>query len=347
MQAVVIHEHGSYDQLRFEERPDPTVGAGEVRVRIHAVGLNHLDTWVRRGVDGARFPLPMIPGSDGSGVVDAVGEGVRSHQVGDRVLVAPGFGCGNCALCLSGNDPLCARYGIFGESTDGTCADLMVVPARNALPIPGSLSFEEAASFALTFLTAWHMVVGRAQLQSHESILIHAAGSGVSTAAIQIASLIGARILVTAGNEEKLQCARDLGAHETINYQELDFYDSVRKITAKRGVNVVIDHVGQDTLPRSLKCLSKGGRLVTCGGTSGSELKTDVRLVFFKGLSILGSTMGSLAEMHHILTHFERGTFKPVVDRVLPRSQIQEGHRILQQREVIGKVVLTTEESRT
>ena len=340
MRCVVIREHGSYDKLLFEEREDPEPGPGEVRVRMRATGLNHLDTWVRRGVEGARFPLPIIPSSDGAGVIDAVGPGVPAPVVGDAVIVAPGYGCGTCVQCLTGQDPLCQRYCIYGESTDGTCADFMVIPARNALPKPDDLTFEEAASFALTFLPAWHMVGGRADLKPHETILIHAAGSGVSVAAIQIARMIGARILVTAGSEEKLARARELGAHEGIAYRDKDFPAEVKKITAKRGVEVVIDHVGQDTLPGSIKCLAKGGRLVTCGGTSGPELKTDVRLVFFKGLSILGSTMGSLGEMHTILKHFERGTFQPVVDRVLPVAEVAEGHRILQDREVIGKVVL-------
>jgi NADPH:quinone reductase-like Zn-dependent oxidoreductase len=344
MRAVVIREHGGFEKLLFEQRDRPEPGPGQVRIRVHAAGMNHLDTWVRRGVEGARFPLPIVPGSDCAGVVEAVGPGVEQPRQGDAVVLAPGFGCYGCPQCAAGNDPLCRKYSIFGESCDGTCAEAIVVPAQNALPKPPALSYPEAGSFALTFLTAYHMLVTRADLKPHETILIHAAGSGVSGAAIQIARLIGSRILVTAGSEEKLERAQTLGANEGILYREQDFLSEVRKLTGKRGVDVVIDHVGQDTLDRSLKALSKGGRLVTCGGTSGPELKTDVRLVFFKGLSILGSTMGSLAEMHVILEHFRRGNFEPDVDRVLPLEQVAEGHRILQEREVNGKVVLTNEE---
>jgi NADPH:quinone reductase-like Zn-dependent oxidoreductase len=340
MHCVVIREHGPLDRLLHEERPIPVPGPGEARISVRAAGLNHLDLWVRRGIPGVRYPLPIVPGCDAAGVVDALGPGPTTLEVGDAVLLAPGSGCGSCARCTSGDDQLCRGYGIFGESRDGTCADFMVAPFRNFLPKPATLSFEEAASLGLTFLTAWHMVVARARLQSHETILIHAAGSGVSVAAIQIARRIGARILATARGAEKLARARELGAHETIDYGQKDFQDEVKKITAKRGVDVVVDHVGQETLDKSLRCLAKGGRLVTCGGTSGPKLETDVRLVFFKGLSILGSTMGSLGELHVVLEHFERGDFKPVVDRVLPMRDVAEGHRILEERRVQGKVVL-------
>ncbi len=340
MRCVTIREHGSFDALRCEERPLPLPGPGEARLAVRAVGLNHLDTWVRRGIPGVKFPLPIIPGCDASGVVDAVGPGVTTLQPGDAVLLAPGIGCGACATCAAGADHLCRHYGIFGESRDGACADYLVAPARNLLRKPTALTFPEAASIALTFLTAWHMVVERARLLPHETILIHAAGSGVSVAAIQVARLIGARILVTARGAAKLERARALGAHETIVYGAKPFAEEVRRITAKRGVDVVIDHVGQETLDASLRCLVKGGRLVTCGGTSGPKLETDVRLVFFKSLSILGSTMGSLGELHTILAHFERGTFAPVVDTVLPMAEVGAGHRLLEERKVAGKVVL-------
>jgi NADPH:quinone reductase-like Zn-dependent oxidoreductase len=340
MRCVVIREHGSFDKLRQEERPDPAPGPLEARVAVRAAGLNHLDTWVRRGIPGVKYPLPLIPGCDAAGVVDAVGPGVATLKPGDAVLLAPGLGCGTCARCAAGEDHLCRFYGIFGEHRDGGCADFVVAPARNLLPKPASLSFPEAASLGLTFLTAWHMLVARARLQPHETILVHAAGSGVSVAAIQIARLIGARILATARGAEKLARARELGAHETIDYSQKDFTDEVRRITGKRGVDVVIDHVGEATLDRSIRSLTKGGRLVTCGGTSGPKLETDVRMVFFKSLSILGSTMGSLGELHTILSHFERGDLKPVVDRVLPMERVAEGHELLEGRRVIGKVVL-------
>jgi len=340
MRCVVVREHGSIDRLQFEERPLPVPGPGEARLSVRAAGLNHLDIWVRRGIPGVRYPLPIIPGCDAAGVVDAVGPGVTTLHAGDAVLLAPGIGCGTCARCIDGDDQLCRSYGIFGESRDGTCADSMVAPARNLLRKPAGLSFEEAASIGLTFLTAWHMLVARAALPPHETVLIHAAGSGVSVAAIQIARRVGARIIVTARGAAKLARARELGAHETIDYAQKDFLDEVRRLTAKRGVDVVVDHVGQETLDRSLRCLTKGGRLVTCGGTSGPKLETDIRPIFFKGLSLLGSTMGRLAELHVILEHFERGDFRPVVDRVLPMSAIAEGHRLLEERQTNGKIVL-------
>jgi NADPH:quinone reductase-like Zn-dependent oxidoreductase len=340
MRCVVIREHGSFDKLLHEERPDPAPGPGAARVAVRAAGLNHLDTWVRRGIPGVNYPLPLIPGCDAAGVIDAVGPGVTSLAPGDEVILAPGLGCGLCARCAAGEDHLCRHYGIFGETRDGGCADFLVAPARNLLRKPAGLSFPEAASLALTFLTAWHMVVARARLEPHETILVHAAGSGVSVAAIQIARLVGARIVATARGAEKLARARELGAHDVIDYGQKDFFDEVRKITGKRGVDVVIDHVGQETFDRSIRCLAKGGRLVTCGGTSGPKLETDVRVVFFKGLSILGSTMGSLGELHTVLAHVERGALKPVVDRVLPMAQLAEGHRLLEERRVNGKVVV-------
>ncbi len=340
MRCVVIREHGNRDKLLREERPVPLPGPGEARIAVRAAGLNHLDTWVRRGIPGVKFPLPIVPGCDAAGVVDAVGPGVAALRPGDEVLLAPGLGCGACARCAAGEDQLCRGYGIFGESRDGTCADFLVAPARNLLRKPAGLSFPEAASVALTFLTAWHMVVARANLRPHETILVHAAGSGVSVAAIQIARLVGARIVATARGAAKLARARELGAHDTIDYAETDFADEVRRVTAKRGVDVVIDHVGEATLDRSIRSLAKGGRLITCGATSGPRLETDLRLVFFKSLSILGSTMGGLGELHTVLAHFERGELKPVVDRVLPMEQAAEGHRLLEERLVNGKVVL-------
>jgi NADPH:quinone reductase-like Zn-dependent oxidoreductase len=341
MKAVVVHEHGGLDALSYEDVPEPTPAADEVLVRVRAVGVNHLDLWVRKGVPGARFPLPMIPGSDVAGEVVDFGNAVRGITEGDRVVLQPGYSCERCPPCFAGQDPLCRRYGILGESRDGGCAEFIAVRSSSVVPMPESdLGFEEWAAVPLTFLTAWHMLVGRAALRPGEDVLIHAAGSGVSAAGIQIAKLLGARVMTTASSEEKLARARDLGADATVNYREEDFGTAVKAWTKKRGVDVVFDHVGADTFGPSVAALAKGGRYVTCGATSGFEMKTDFRLVFFKGLSILGSTMGSKGEVLEIVRHVAAGRLKPVVDRVLPLEKVAEAHRALEAREAFGKVVL-------
>lgn len=340
MKAIVIREHGGTEKLEPAEVPDPELRPGEAVVRVRAVALNHLDLWVRRGVPGHKFPLPMIPGSEVAGVIDAVAENDRGWKAGDEVLVAPGISCGLCVACLSGNDPLCPASGIFGETRDGGCAEKIAVPIRNLLRKPPALSFAEAAALPLDMLTAWHMLVARAELRPGETVLVHAGGSGVGSAAIQIAKLWGATIFATAGSAEKAARAKELGAAETILYRDVDFLAEVRRLTGKRGVDVVVEHIGADTFDRSLKSLARGGRLVTCGATTGAEATINIRLIFFKLLSILGSTMGSLGELHEIMKHVEGGRLRPVVDRVLPMEEIAEGHLALENREAFGKVVL-------
>lgn len=341
MQAVVIREHGDLDALKLEELPDPQAGPGEVRLAVKAVGLNHLDTWVRRGVPGHTFPLPLIPGCDFCGVVDQVGAGVKGVAAGDKVLVAPGFSCGRCADCASGNDNLCRSFGIFGETTDGGCADLAVVPAVNALPLPAGMEWTVAAAFPLTFLTAWHMLVARCGVQPGDDVLVHAAGSGVGTAAVQIAKLFRTRVIATAGSDRKLEQARALGADHAVNYETRDWVAEVRSLTGRRGVDIVVEHVGEKTFPGSLKVLAKGGRVVTCGATSGSRLEANLQLIFFKSLSILGSTMGSRGELLRIARLAGEGRLRPVIDRVLPLERVAEAHRALAGRAVFGKIILT------
>jgi NADPH:quinone reductase-like Zn-dependent oxidoreductase len=341
MKAIIVREHGGLEKLEHAELPDPQLKPGEAIVRVRAVALNHLDLWVRRGVPGHKFPLPLIPGAEVAGVIDQIAASDR-WKAGDEVLVAPGYSCGVCVACLSGNDPLCQNdHGIFGESRDGGAAELIAVPVRNLMRKPAALSFAEAAALPLDMLTAWHMLVARAQLRLGETLLVHAGGSGVGSAAIQIARLFGATIYATAGSAEKAARAKELGADETILYREVDFLAEVRRLTGKRGVDVVFEHVGADTFERSVRSLARGGRLVTCGATTGAEVSINLRLVFFKLLSILGSTMGSLAELHEIMKHVEAGRLRPVVDRVLPLEEIAEGERVLEDREAFGKVVLT------
>ena len=341
MRAVVIREHGGPEVLAFEERKEPTPGPRQVRVRVRAVGLNHLDLWVRNGVPGHTFPLPIVPGCDVAGVVDALGPGAVGVAVGDEVVVAPGVSCGRCLACRSGRDSLCRTYGILGESQDGGCQEFLVVSDNAIFPKPPGLDWAHAAAVPLTFLTAWHMLKARAGVQPGERVLVHAAGSGVSTAAIQIATLLGARVVATAGTDEKCAQGIALGAEEAFNYRATDFTREVRRWSGGAGVDVVVDHVGTDTFERSLRCLVKGGRYVTCGATSGFELKTDFRLVFFKSLSILGSTMGGGHELETVLSLVASGRLRPIVDRVFRLEQVAEAHRRLAAREVFGKVVLT------
>jgi len=340
VRAVVIREHGGPEVLRIEERPAPSPGPREVLIRVRAVGLNHLDLWVREGVPGHVFPLPIVPGCDVAGVVEALGPGAAGCARGDEVVLSPGLSCGRCRACRRGEDPLCRDYGILGESRDGGCQELLVVPDTAVFPKPPRLDWAEAASVPLAFLTAWHMLRARARVEPGERVLIHAAGSGVSAAAIQIAVLLGARVIATAGSTEKCARAVALGAEACINYREQDFVGEVRRWTDKRGVGVVVDHVGADTFDRSIRCLSKGGRYVTCGATSGYELKTDFRPVFFKSLSILGSTMGSGDELAAVLDLVTAGRLRPVVDGVFPLDKVADAHRRLASREAFGKVAL-------
>ncbi len=341
MKAVQIRRHGGPEVLEIVDVPRPTAGPGEVLVQVKAAGMNHLDTWVRRGLPGRTLPLPMILGADAAGVIAGTGDGVQGLAVGDRVFVAPGISCGRCLECFSGHEALCRHYGILGEHRDGTQAEFVALPASNAMPLPDALSFEEGAAFPLVFLTAWHMLVDRAAIRTGEQVLIHAGGSGIGTAAIQIARLHGARVITTVGSDDKVKKARDLGADEVINYRSANFLDEVRRLTGKRGVDVVVENVGVDTWERSIRALARGGRLVTCGATSGYEAVTDLRHLFFKGLSLLGSTMGSRAELLRIARYMGERRLRPVIDRVLRFEQIADGHRAMAGRGLFGKIVLT------
>lgn len=341
MRAIRIHEHGGYEKLLMQEVAIRTVRPDEARVRIHAAGLNHLDLWVRRGIPGVRYPLPLTPGCDGAGVLLEVGETVKGFKRGDRVVLAPGVSCGACEACFDGRDNLCREYGILGEHRDGTCAEEIVVPGRNLIRIPEGLSFEQAAAVPLVFLTAWQMVVDKAKVVPGEWVVVLGAGSGVGSAAVQIALLYGARVIAVSGSEDKLEKARALGAEEGINLSRSDLKDEVKRITTRRGADVVIEHVGKATFEQSLLCLAWGGRLVSCGATTGAEVALNLRHLFFKNLSVLGSTMGSRARFGPIFRHVEAGRLKPMVDRVLPLAQVAEAHRLLEERRVFGKIILT------
>ncbi len=345
MKAVVVHKHGDLDALELEERPDPRAEAGQVLVEVRACGVNHLDVWVRRGVPGHTFALPLIPGSDVAGVVRAVGPGVSHVAPLDEVVVAPGVSCGHCKACLCGRDQHCSQYGILGEHRDGGYAELLAVPAANVVAKPQQLSFEQAAAVGVAFLTAWHMLVARAQVQPGETVLVQAAGSGVGSAAVQVAKLWGAEVIATARGTHKLARARELGADHLVDYTTGEVHKEVRKITAGKGCAIVIEHVGATTWTQSLRALGWQGRLVTCGATTGADVQVNLRHLFFKAQSVLGSTMGSKGEFCEVIEHVARGALTPVVDHVLPLSQAREAHRLLEAREVFGKIVLKPEGS--
>jgi len=340
MKAIVYSEYGGPDVLRYVEVPEPQVGPNEVLVRVRACALNHLDLWLRKGLPGVELLFPHIPGSDIAGEVARVGEKVSRVKVGERVLLAPGISCGQCEQCLAGRDNFCREYTLFGFMVNGGCAEYVSSPAVNVIPIPAKLTFEEAAAVPLVFLTAWHMLITRAQLRPGETVLILGAGSGVGSAAIQIAKVTGARVIATAGSEPKLQKAKALGADGLILHSKQDIAQEVLRLTNRRGVDVVFEHVGQATWEQSIRSLAVGGRLVTCGATTGFDGKIDIRYLFTRHLSILGSFMGSKAELYAVLELFGRGLLNPVIDTVLPLEQCAEAHARLENREQFGKIVL-------
>jgi NADPH:quinone reductase-like Zn-dependent oxidoreductase len=340
MRCIVVREHGGFDRLRLEERPVPQPGPGEVRLRMQAIGLNHLDTWVRRGVPGHTFPLPLITSSDGCGTIDALGAGVGGLREGDPVVVLPGRSCGACEPCQTGVDQLCRHYHLLGESGDGTAAEYVCLPAANVASKPGALSAAEAGSICLVFQTAWNMLVRRAELRAGETVLVHAGLSGVGSAAVQIAALLGAQVIATAGGAAKCDRVRALGAHHVIDHTQQDVVAEVRARTGKQGVQVVFEHTGAATWEASLKVLQRGGRVVTCGATTGGNVPLSLHAVFFKNLSILGSTMGSKGDLRGILRLFEQGRLRPVLDRTLPMAEVATAHRLLEARQALGKLVL-------
>jgi NADPH:quinone reductase-like Zn-dependent oxidoreductase len=342
MKAVTLHEHGDPSVLHVEDVDDPAPGPGQVLVDVHACALNRLDLWVRAGLPNLRLAYPHILGSDIAGRVAAVGPGVDPGRIGEEVVLNPGLSCGSCEACLSGWDNLCRQYRILGENTTGGYAEKIVVPSANLLPKPPRLSMTEAAAVPLTFLTAWQMLVVRARVQVGDVVLVHAAGSGVGSAGLQIAKLHGARVIALASSDAKLARATELGADAVIRSDQGDWPQRVRALpwVGKRGVDIVFEHVGKTTWPHSLALTRRGGTIVTCGASSGWDAPTDLRHVFFRQLQILGSTMGSKSHLFKVLELVEAGKLRPVVDRVLPLAEAAEAHRVVERREQFGKVVL-------
>ncbi len=339
VKAIVLREHGGPEVLRAEELPTPEPGPGEVRVEIRAVALNHLDLWVRRGGPAFHLEYPHRLGADIAGVVDAVGPGV-AIDVGTKTVVQPGLSCMRCQACLDGRDNLCRHYKLLGENTQGGYCEYIVVPATNIAPYPDRLDFAHAASGILTFMTAWQMVVHKARVQPGDTVLVHGAGSGIGVAAIQIAKLYGARVIATAGSDHKLTHAKEIGADSVINYKTADFAAECRSQTLKRGVDVVIEHVGGEVFEKSIKAVRNGGRIVTCGATAGFHPSIDLRHIFFRQLEVLGSTMGSKGDLLAVLAHISAGRLEPIVYEKLPLERAADAHRILEERSAFGKVVL-------
>ena len=340
MTAALVEEHGGPEKLLLVQRPVPQPAAGEVLVEIKAMALNHLDLWVRRGVSGHRFPLPIIPGCDGAGIVVSVGDGVDEKVVGDEVVLAPGVSCGRCQGCLRGDDHLCGNYGILGETRDGTCASFVTVPASNLIRKPTGISWEEAAAFPLVALTSWTMLTRKARLKAGETLLVIAAGSGVGSMAVQMGNILGARVLATAGSEKKRSKAKELGAEVTIDHSNEDWGREVKKLTASKGADVVFENVGSATWKNSMRSVARGGRIVTCGATTGGEVSLDLKALFFKNIAIFGSTMGRRGDLHSLTRLQERGLLKAIVADTFPLEKIHEAHARLESRDVFGKVVV-------
>jgi NADPH:quinone reductase-like Zn-dependent oxidoreductase len=340
MRAMVIDGHGGLERLVMKELPDPSPGAGEVLVRVKAVALNRLDIWVRLGWKGLNLPMPHILGSDIAGEVVRAGGEVEGLPPGTPVVLGPGTACGRCAECLSGADNRCRRYAIIGEGRTGGYAELIAVPARNVFKKPANLSFEQAAALPLVFTTAWGMLVEQGGVRAGDWVLVQSAGSGVGSAAIQVAKRFGATVIATASTDDKLEKAKALGADHVVNYAKEDFAERVKVITEKRGVDIVFEHTGGDTFDGSLRSLAIGGRLITCGATSRPTAEIDIRRLFSRHLSIIGNTMGSLAAMIPILEEAKQGRFRPVVDRVLGLGEARAAQEALLERAQFGKIVL-------
>jgi NADPH:quinone reductase-like Zn-dependent oxidoreductase len=340
LKALAFHEHGGLDKLRYGDVADPKIGDGDVLVRIRAAALNHLDLFVREGLPGLTLPMPFWTGCDMAGDVAQVGAAVQDARVGDRVAVNPNLSCGRCEYCGRGEHSLCVRYGILGEHTQGGLAEYVKVDARHVLALPDAIRYEDAAAFILVNMTAWRMLVTQARLRAGEDLLIIGVGGGVSSAAVGIGKLCGARVWVTSSSDEKLERARALGADECINYAREDWVKVIGQKTGRRGVDVVLENVGAATWKGSIRVVAKGGRIVTCGATSGPIAETDIRQVFWKQLSIIGSTMSNDTEFKVVMGQLFAGRLRAIVDTVMPLREGVEAQRRLAEGKQFGKIVL-------
>ncbi|SNR31322.1 zinc-binding dehydrogenase [Halorubrum vacuolatum] len=346
MQAVRFSEHGDRDVIEYGEMPDPEPAADEVLVDVKAGALNHLDVWTRRGLPEIDLEMPHIPGSDAAGVVERVGDDVSRFEPGDRVAVSAGVSCGSCEFCRDGEESLCVSFQIIGEHLPGVHAEYAAVPADNLVPVPEGVAWEVAGSASLVFQTAWRMLHTRADIEAGESVLVLGASGGVGHAAVQIADHAGCEVIATASSEEKLAHAEACGADHVIDYESTDLAEEVAAMTGKRGVDVVVDHVGAATYPDSLRSLAKGGRLVTCGATTGPNPDAGLNRIFWNQLSVIGSTMATPGEVDDVLELVWDGTFEPRIRETLPMSEAARAHELIENREGFGKVVVIPDSER-
>jgi NADPH:quinone reductase-like Zn-dependent oxidoreductase len=344
MRAVMFRQHGGPEVMEVAEIPIPLPGPGEVQVRVGAVALNHIDLWMRRGLPAMKIALPHVPGGDVCGTLSGIGDGVRGLDIGVRVVVNPGLSCGRCRECLGGRDNLCAEFRMLGEHTTGGMAEYVVVPATNVVSVPPDrvpLPDSHLAAIPISFITAWQMLVDKAAVRPGETVLVLGAGSGVGVAAIQIAKLFGARVIAAASTDRKLAAARAIGADDTIHYINEDLVAAVKRLTKRHGADIVVEHTGAATFGKSVVATARGGRIVTCGATDGYEASLNLRHVFWRQLSILGSTLAPKSCLFDVIERIAAGQLRPVVDRILPIGDIVAAHRALEAREAFGKIVLT------
>jgi NADPH:quinone reductase-like Zn-dependent oxidoreductase len=339
MKAIRIHEHGGVDALKWDDIPKPELSVNQVLIDVKATSLNHLDIWVRKGIPGV--PLPLITGSDAAGIISGVGDGVKKSRIGEKVMIQPMKFCGKCESCKKGKENFCKSMGIMGENCQGVNAERIAVKGSQAIPFPDQLSFEAAASFALVAQTSFQMLVSRANLQAGE--LIWGVSSGVGSMGIQIAKAMGATVIAIAGTNEKCVKAGSLGAGHTLNYKIDDILGEIKSITNGKGIDVVFEHVGQETWDVSMKSLARGGRVVSCGATTGYKANLNLTHLFFKQQSVLGSTMGSKSSFDGALALLNQGKISPVIDRIFPITEIQSAHKYLESGKQFGKVVLSYE----
>jgi len=341
MKTVIIEEHGGLDQLRFEEIPAPKPTEEEVVLRVHSASLNHLDIWVRKGRGGLKVAMPHILGSDAAGVVIAVGSNVKNVNVGDEVILNPGLSCDSCEFCNRGEQSQCLSFGIVGMTRQGTFAEQVAVPAQKVHPKPDHMNFDEAGAFVLSYLTAWRMLMTRAQLKPSQTVLIHGIGGGVALSALQLAKLAGAEVIVTSSSDEKLIRARKIGADYTINYSKVDdVAQCVRDVTSGRGVDIIIDTVGAATWRIDFSAVRRGGKIVLCGVTSGSEAPTNLQMLYWNQLTILGSTMGSDEDFRQMLKAVTTAKLKPVIDSVTSLKNVTDAMDKMEAAKQFGKIVL-------